>query len=48
MGHSAELEKGNAGEFTVWVDGKVVSEKRGQAFPEPHEIVAAVEKALGI
>lgn len=33
---------GNSGEFTVWVDGAKVAEKRGGAFPEPTAVVAAV------
>jgi predicted Rdx family selenoprotein len=40
-----ELVVGNSGEFTVWVDGVKVVEKRG-AFPEPADIVTAVRTAM--
>lgn len=46
FGLETDLEPGNRGEFTVWVDGKVVSEKIGDIFPEDAEITAAVSSAL--
>jgi len=41
----ARLEVGNSGEFTVWVDDKVVAEKKWMRFPEPADVVAAVRGA---
>ena len=38
----AELVVGSSGEFTIWVDGKQILEKRRSKFPEPREIVDAV------
>jgi hypothetical protein len=37
------VENGSKGEFTVSVDGEVVSRK-GEALPPPEEVVAAVRK----
>jgi len=42
----AELIVGKPGEFTVWVDDRVVSEKSGMHFPDPDAVVAAVRDAL--
>lgn len=41
----SELVIGSSGEFTVWVDGKKVAEKRAGMFPEPVAVVAAVRAA---
>ena len=41
----AKLEVGNSGEFTVWVDDKVVAEKKWMRFPEPADVVSAVRSA---
>jgi hypothetical protein len=41
----AELVVGNSGEFTVWVNGKKVSEKTW-TFPEPADVVTAVRSAM--
>ncbi len=40
------LTVGNAGEFTVWVDGKQVSAKTSMQFPEVTDIVAAVRATM--
>jgi predicted Rdx family selenoprotein len=41
LGVDASIERGNAGEFTVWLDGDVVFSKAVEnRFPEPDEIVA--------
>ena len=45
LGRDAQIEVGNAGEFTVWVEGTKVAEKTGGKFPEPAEIIAAIERA---
>ena len=45
LGVDASLEVGDSGEFTVWVDGKKVSEKKWMRFPEPRDVVAAVKSA---
>jgi predicted Rdx family selenoprotein len=45
LGQDAQIEPGNAGEFTVWVEGVKVVDKAGGKFPEPAEIIAAVERA---
>ena len=42
LGVDTELVTGNAGEFTVWVDGVNVIEKQHGKFPEPGDVVAAV------
>jgi hypothetical protein len=42
LGVETDLVVGNSGEFTVWVDGAKVAEKKGGAFPEPTAVVTAV------
>ena len=44
-GLDVQLVDGGKGEFTVLVDGKKVAEKRGDTFPGPDEIKAAVRRA---
>jgi hypothetical protein len=41
----ATLEIGNPGEFTVWVDDKVVAKKGWLRFPDPADVVTAVARA---
>ena len=43
-----ELKVGRSGEFSVWVDGALVAEKRALGFPSEPEIVEAVRKALSV
>jgi hypothetical protein len=45
LGVEAKLEVGGSGEFTVWVDGKKVAEKKWMRFPDPGDVVAAVRTA---
>lgn len=42
-----ELVPGDRGEFTVWVGDAVVARKTLDGFPEPVEVVRAVDHALG-
>ena len=41
-----DLIEGGRGEFTVWVDDKVVANKVGDDFPAEDAVVTAVRKAL--
>jgi hypothetical protein len=45
IGVDSTLEVGSSGEFTVWVDGKMVAEKRWGRFPSPEDVIAAVKAA---
>ena len=45
LGVDAELVVGGSGEFTIWVDGKMVTQKTGWRFPDPSDVVAAVRTA---
>ena len=47
LGLDAELRVGGSGEFTVWIDDKLVAEKKLGRFPSPEECVAAVRAMLG-
>jgi len=44
LGVDSELVVGSSGEFTIWVDGKKVAEKKW-SFPEPQAVVEAVRAA---
>jgi predicted Rdx family selenoprotein len=44
-GLDVQLVDGDKGEFSVLVDGRKVAEKRGDTFPSPEEIKAAVRNA---
>jgi hypothetical protein len=46
VGLDAELKVGSSGEFTVWLDDKLVAEKQHGQFPSPESVVAAVKQAL--
>jgi hypothetical protein len=46
VGVDAELRVGGSGEFTVWIDDKLVAEKKLGKFPSPEECAAAVKAAL--
>jgi hypothetical protein len=37
--------EGGRGEFSLWVDGRVVARKDGQGFPSDDQMVAAVKAA---
>jgi hypothetical protein len=41
----AKLEVGDSGEFTVWVGGKKVAEKKWGMFPDAGKVVEAVRAA---
>lgn len=45
LGLDADLEVGSSGEFTVWVDDRMVAEKKWGRFPDPAAVVAAVKTA---
>lgn len=47
-GLEVELDSsGKIGEFTVWVDGKLVAQKEKFLFPDKQRILAAVQRELG-
>ena len=46
IGLAAELVVGRSGEFTVWLDGKLIAEKKAGLFPSPEDVVAAVKAAI--
>jgi hypothetical protein len=46
IGLDAQLLIGGSGEFTVWLDDKLVAEKKLGRFPAPEDVVAAVKAAL--
>lgn len=41
-----DLESGNRGEFTVWVDGKKIAEKSRSGFPSEPAILDLVKRAV--
>jgi hypothetical protein len=41
------LIEGDRGEFTVWVDERVVAKKGWLGFPEDEKVLAAVREAIG-
>lgn len=45
LGLEATLTPGDRGEFTVWVDGRVVARKTLDGFPSPEACLAAVTAA---
>ena len=45
-GLEAQLKVGGSGEFTVWIDDRLVAEKKLGRFPSPEECAAAVKAAL--
>lgn len=45
-GLDAQLLVGGSGEFTVWLDGNLVAEKKMGMFPSPDAVVQAVKAAL--
>ena len=48
VGQDAKLVVGGSGEFTIWLDDKLVAEKKLGRFPSPEEVAAAVKAALPI
>jgi hypothetical protein len=45
-GLDTALKIGGGGEFTVWLDDKLVAEKKLGVFPSPESIIAALTAAL--
>jgi hypothetical protein len=45
-GLDAQLLIGGSGEFTVWLDDKLLAEKKMGMFPSADAVVAAVKAAL--
>jgi len=45
-GLDAELKIGGSGEFTVWLDDKLVAEKKLGMFPSPETVVGELKKLL--
>ena len=45
-GISPELLRGGSGEFTIWLDDKLVAEKKMGNFPSPDFVVAELQKLL--
>lgn len=45
LGEVVTLEPGSVSEFTVWVDDQLVIEKTTQRFPEPAEVIRAIQAA---
>ena len=46
LGIETDLVVGDSGEFTIWVDGKKVAEKKWMTFPDPKDVVGSVRAAL--
>lgn len=46
LGLDAQLVVGNSGELSVWLDDKLIAEKKQGQFPSPDDVVAAMEAAL--
>jgi hypothetical protein len=44
-GMDTKLMIGGSGEFTVWLDDKLLAEKKMGAFPETSAVIAAVKAA---
>ena len=46
VGVDAQLKRGSSGEFTIWLDDKLVAEKKNGTFPTPEAVVDAVKAAM--
>jgi hypothetical protein len=46
VGVEAQLLRGDSGEFTIWLDDQLVSEKKNGQFPSPESVVEAVKAAM--
>lgn len=46
LGVTPELVVGNPGEFSVWVDSRLVAEKESGGFPSEEALVQAVRAGL--
>lgn len=47
LGADVELIEGNRGEFTVWVDEKLVARKGLFRFPPDKKVLSRVQQAMG-
>jgi hypothetical protein len=47
LGLETELIEGGRGEFTVWLDDKMVTKKGWLKFPSEEKIIAELENAFG-
>ena len=45
-GLSADLKLGSSGELSIWLDDKLVAEKKHGNFPSPDHVVAELQKLL--
>jgi hypothetical protein len=45
LGIETEMIVGRSGEFTVWLDDKLIAEKEFSGFPDPDDVVDAVREA---
>ncbi len=45
-GLDTQLLVGRSGEFTVWLDDKLIAEKKLGMFPSPDAVVAELKKIL--
>lgn len=46
-GLEPQLLVGGSGEFTVWLDDRLLAEKKQGIFPDAQSVVAAVKAAIG-
>ncbi len=46
LGLDVQLLVGSSGEFTVWLDDKLVAEKKLGMFPSPDKVVGELKKLL--
>ena len=46
LGVEVELKEGGRGEFTVWVNDKVVAKKGWLRFPQDEKVLTAVRQEL--
>lgn len=46
LGIDSDLQVGNPGEFTVWIDSRKVADKAGGGFPPESAVVEAVRAAM--
>lgn len=46
LGEEVRIEKGDRGEFTVWLDGAMVARKTLDGFPSDEQCLQALQDAL--
>jgi len=47
LGLESRLERGDPGEFTVWVDGEKIADKSWFSFPRPEHVVELIRQKMG-